>query len=283
MIADQLGDVRCCQKLATFVARRTPFHSVAMDATSPTAASAAAATAQRNWGKIGHPVQSRGLSAKDRTPWFTLLVTSVFCLLLGRTFLKLQRSYEQDQSLWAGTAVRRSTEPPRTTEPPSNAVRRAGAAGATALRPDGGAAVAALGTAPAAVNASAGGAADALAGLDASCGAEANLDLDGFAVSWGLDFHTDTAAACCEACKRHTKTEGQPGRCNSWVWCPEKLTGKCWSPDIWDHRYQECWLKVQEDPAKPKVNHRGDFPAAFRLEHKTAPQKTPWVAGVLRP
>ena len=56
---------------------------------------------------------------------------------------------------------------------------------------------------------------------------------------------------------------------------------RSWSPDIWNHTYQECWLKVQEDASAPKVNHRGEFPAAFRAEHKTAPLKTPWMAGVL--
>ena len=38
---------------------------------------------------------------------------------------------------------------------------------------------------------------------------------------------------------------------------------------------------MQDDPASPKVNHRGEFPLAFRQEHKTAPLKTPWMAGVL--
>jgi hypothetical protein len=38
---------------------------------------------------------------------------------------------------------------------------------------------------------------------------------------------------------------------------------------------------VQDDATAPKVNHRGEFPAAFRAEHKTAPLKTPWMAGVL--
>jgi hypothetical protein len=56
---------------------------------------------------------------------------------------------------------------------------------------------------------------------------------------------------------------------------------RSWSPDIWNHTFQECWLKVQDDAAAPKVNHRGEFPAAFRAEHKTAPLKTPWMAGVL--
>ena len=35
---------------------------------------AAARQRDARWGKIGHPVQSRGLSPKDRTPWLTLIV-----------------------------------------------------------------------------------------------------------------------------------------------------------------------------------------------------------------
>jgi hypothetical protein len=48
------------------------------------------------------------------------------------------------------------------------------------------------------------------------------------------------------------------------------------------YRRAQCWLKVQADPTAPKVNHRGEFPATFRAEHKTAPLSTPWLAGVLR-
>ena len=44
-----------------------------------------------------------------------------------------------------------------------------------------------------------------LAHLDASCHAEDALDLDGPAVSWGLDFKVADAAACCEACKASEK------------------------------------------------------------------------------
>ena len=50
-----------------------------------------------------------------------------------------------------------------------------------------------------------------------------------------------------------------------------------------------CWLKKQEawdgntDLAATnlQVNHRGDFSAEFRKEHKAAPQKVPWVSGVV--
>ena len=105
-----------------------------------------------------------------------------------------------------------------------------------------------------------------LAHLDASCHAEDALDLDGPAVSWGLDFKVADAAACCEACKASEKEKG----CNSWVFCP---VDECWAPDIWNHTRGECWLKTQEDPRNPVVNFRGDYPAAFREQHTTAPPR----------
>ena len=112
---------------------------------------------------------------------------------------------------------------------------------------------------------------DALASVDASCHAEDALDLDGPAVRWGLDFKVANAAACCAACKEIEK-------CNSWVFCPLDV---CWAPDIWNHTRGECWLKTQEDPTQPAVNFRGDYPAAFREHHKTAPPRVAWQAGVL--
>jgi len=56
--------------------------------------------------------------------------------------------------------------------------------------------------------------------------------------------------ACCQACLEHTKKPGQAGDCNSWVFCPEEV---CWSPDIWNHTFGECWLKVQQDVNNPQV------------------------------
>ncbi|KAK3285903.1 hypothetical protein CYMTET_6515 [Cymbomonas tetramitiformis] len=114
--------------------------------------------------------------------------------------------------------------------------------------------------------------------MDPTCHAVANLDLDGPAVSWGSSFKKNSAAECCEACKRHKKTANQPGNCNSWVWCPEP---ECWSPDIWNHTYGECWLKVQQDPQNPKVNFEGAYPSEFRKEHKTAPEMVAWMAGTI--
>ena len=62
------------------------------------------------------------------------------------------------------------------------------------------------------------------------------------------------------------------------MFCP---VDECWAPDIWNHTRGECWLKTQEDPRNPVVNFRGDYPAAFREQHTTAPPGVAWQAGVL--
>lgn len=120
-----------------------------------------------------------------------------------------------------------------------------------------------------------------LRGVDASCRGEASLDLDGPAVRWGMDHRVASAGECCEACKAHAREhadEPPERRCNSWVFCPEPA---CWAPDIWNHTLGECWLKVQEDPDRPKVNFRGAYPPEFRAHHSTAPTHVAWQAGVI--
>ena len=74
------------------------------------------------------------------------------------------------------------------------------------------------------------------------CHAELHTDYDGAAVRWGLTFHKDSAADCCQACLDHAKhaKEGEK-KCNIWVYCPSEFG--CHSPDIYQHKHQECWLK----------------------------------------
>ena len=74
------------------------------------------------------------------------------------------------------------------------------------------------------------------------CGAEAHTDYDGAAVRWGLTFHVESAADCCQACIDQAKA-AKPGqiKCNIWVYCPEEAG--CYSPDIYEHKHHECWLK----------------------------------------
>jgi len=124
------------------------------------------------------------------------------------------------------------------------------------------------------------------------------------------------AGECCQRCIEHEVLQDQPGRCNSWVFCPGgDGTDECWSPDIWNHTIGEttgpsgrsseifrgtdadvfwtvaghrayageCWLKVQVDPHQPAVNHQGYYAPEFRAEHKTAPPQVAWTGGLVFP
>lgn len=78
--------------------------------------------------------------------------------------------------------------------------------------------------------------------LPPECNAELHSDYDGIAVKWGLTHHKESAYDCCQACLDHARN-AQPGenKCNVWVYCPSE-TG-CYSPDIYEHKHTECWLK----------------------------------------
>ncbi|KOM51521.1 hypothetical protein LR48_Vigan09g018000 [Vigna angularis] len=80
--------------------------------------------------------------------------------------------------------------------------------------------------------------------LSPECHAELHTDYDGSAVRWGLTHHKDSAADCCQACLDHAKhaKEGEK-KCNIWVYCPSEFG--CHSPDIYQHKHQECWLKFE--------------------------------------
>ncbi|CAI5969538.1 unnamed protein product [Closterium sp. NIES-65] len=124
-----------------------------------------------------------------------------------------------------------------------------------------------------------------VAGVPEQCSMQRSTDYDGDALTWGLDFLTASAADCCARCRAmaatadaaaHQGGEGGQQRCNIWVFCPEP--GGCWSPDIWDHKHKECWLKYG-DP--PKLNFQGRYADEFRAMHPTAPEAVQWVAGVI--
>jgi hypothetical protein len=78
--------------------------------------------------------------------------------------------------------------------------------------------------------------------VPAVCNAELHTDYGGAAVRWGLTHHKESAADCCQACLDQAK-RAKPGetRCNIWVYCPSEFG--CFSPDIYEHKHQECWLK----------------------------------------
>ncbi|XP_022951152.1 uncharacterized protein LOC111454084 [Cucurbita moschata] len=113
--------------------------------------------------------------------------------------------------------------------------------------------------------------------LPPECNAELHTDYGGAAVRWGLTHHKQSAADCCQACLDHVK-RAQPGgrKCNIWVYCPSE-TG-CHSPDIYEHKYMECWLKYAETP---KLNFKTYYPQSYRNSHPTAPLIVPWVSGVI--
>ncbi|XP_030454607.1 uncharacterized protein LOC115675932 [Syzygium oleosum] len=109
------------------------------------------------------------------------------------------------------------------------------------------------------------------------CNAELHTDYAGDAVRWGLTHHKESAAECCQACLDQAKY-AKPGekKCNIWVYCPSE-TG-CFSPDIYEHKNQECWLKYAE---QPKLNFKDKYSEAYRDAHPNAPLVVPWVSGVV--
>ncbi|KAB1220368.1 hypothetical protein CJ030_MR3G009828 [Morella rubra] len=103
--------------------------------------------------------------------------------------------------------------------------------------------------------------------LPPQCHAELHTDYDGSAVRWGLTHHKESAADCCQACLDHA-ARAKPGekKCNIWVYCPSE--DGCHSPDIYQHKHQECWLKYAENP---KLNFKDKYPESYRNSHPTAP------------
>ncbi|CAI9115759.1 OLC1v1016751C1 [Oldenlandia corymbosa var. corymbosa] len=81
--------------------------------------------------------------------------------------------------------------------------------------------------------------------LPPECHAELYTNYDGDVVRWGLTHQKELAYDCCMACIDQAKNaKPDEKRCNIWVYCPSE-TG-CYSPDIYEHQNQECWLKYVE-------------------------------------
>lgn len=95
---------------------------------------------------------------------------------------------------------------------------------------------------------------------------ELHTDYDGSAAKWGLTHHKDSAADCRQVCLDHAKRakEGEK-KCNIWVYCPSEFG--CHSPDVYQHKHQECWLKSTE---KPKLNFKNGYPEWYRNSHPPA-------------
>ncbi|KAK6939583.1 hypothetical protein RJ641_029114 [Dillenia turbinata] len=113
--------------------------------------------------------------------------------------------------------------------------------------------------------------------LPPECHAEVRTDYGGAAVRWGLTHHKESAADCCQACLDHAR-HARPGekKCNIWVYCPSEAG--CYSPDIYEHKNQECWLKYAE---KPRLNFKDKYSESYRNSHPTAPLYVPWISGVV--
>ncbi|XP_047976891.1 uncharacterized protein LOC125219072 isoform X1 [Salvia hispanica] len=113
--------------------------------------------------------------------------------------------------------------------------------------------------------------------LPPECHTELHTDYGGAAVRWGLTHHKESAYDCCMACLDHAK-RAKPGqrKCNIWVYCPSE-TG-CFSPDVYNHKYRECWLKYSETP---QSNFKDRYSEAYRDAHPRAPLVVPWASGVV--
>lgn len=113
--------------------------------------------------------------------------------------------------------------------------------------------------------------------LPSECNVELHTDYGGDAVRWGLTHPKESAADCCQACLDQAK-DAKPGekKCNIWVYCPSE-TG-CFSPDIYQHKHQECWLKYAKNP---RANFKLRYSDSYRSSHPSAPAVVPWVSGVV--
>jgi hypothetical protein len=106
------------------------------------------------------------------------------------------------------------------------------------------------------------------------CQPELNTDFGGVAVRWGLTFHVNNAAECCKACaKQASYARGSQRKCNVWVFCPHK--GGCPSPDGYEHKFGECWLK-QADKPRPVVHNY----SVVMADKSVPPLPVLWISGV---
>lgn len=156
-------------------------------------------------------------------------------------------------------------------------------------------------------------------GDELSCHARDGFDIAGDAAFvWGLSFHVASAAECCRACSLHQracgsarsaeikhppfwkageKGERRCGRrgrvCNAWIFCGGK---RCFSYDVHNHSYGECWLKHEPNeaspiavgPTLPKVMREAPrklwpWAVAEKLWPGPPPERNSWQAGIVAP
>jgi hypothetical protein len=96
---------------------------------------------------------------------------------------------------------------------------------------------------------------------------------------------TTTEERCPKTMSSNEEGTHRAQPCNVFVFCPTPPAdgGLCWSNDVWNHSYGECWLKHQANPAKPWAGAYGAYPAGYRRKHKTTPPYVQWLSGSLVP
>ncbi|KAK8705612.1 hypothetical protein V6N13_049210 [Hibiscus sabdariffa] len=114
--------------------------------------------------------------------------------------------------------------------------------------------------------------------LPPECNLEIHTDYAGECVRWGLSNPQESAADCCQACLDQAKSaKPDQKKCNIWVYCPSE--SGCYSPDEYEHKHMECWLKYSE---KPSLNFKDRYSEEYRNSHSNVPVIVPWVSGVIR-
>ena len=103
-------------------------------------------------------------------------------------------------------------------------------------------------------------------------------------VFWGATNRMPSLAACAASCAGFVPRAGDIDTaylpCNTFVFCDQPV---CFSRDIHNHTFGECWLKFSELPHEPIVNARGRMPDAIRKQHPTMPELVDWTTGALLP
>jgi hypothetical protein len=107
-----------------------------------------------------------------------------------------------------------------------------------------------------------------------------NMDFDGYALRWGNTHRTATLAECGQKCKEWEPVAPTWFPCNIFVFCGKP---KCFAPAALPpgDMTGQCWLKHQDEPARPQFNMKGRYSDAYRRTHKTAPEWVEWDAGVV--
>lgn len=121
-------------------------------------------------------------------------------------------------------------------------------------------------------------------GLD--CHLEEGVLIDGLTLVRGAGNRKASAQDCCQACRDHEPGphvggpfQGLP--CNAWAFCP---ADSCFEPGADAGATKgECRLKFTEAPQNAEVIARGTYGAGIRARHPGAPERCPWVGGVLVP